>query len=298
MTCLDVGRTNHPFLPKEGCDRPQCHAVTVPLDHTAIHDDVLDDDVLDRYLARLGVSRPPAADLDSLTTLQAAHLTAVPFENLDVFRGVPVRTDLEWSLGKILDRKRGGWCFELNGACAALLAALGFEVRLLGAAVLLNGPSTVIDHLTIEVRLDEPWLVDVGFGDSFMRPLALNRSEPQDGGSGWFQFFDSPQGTTLTELVDDSGAPSPTGTPEARYRFKRVSHALTDFEPASAALQTDPASPFRAKPFATRLLDGGPDRVTLLRDRLKLHRDGTVKETPVADHAWAGVLHEWFDIDD
>lgn len=242
---------------------------------------------VDRYLERIRYSGPVAVDVPTLSALQRAHMTTVPFENLHVAGRLGVRTDLGWSVSKIVDQGRGGWCFEVNGAFGALLEALGFDVNLLGAAVLLQGPSAVIDHLTLEVTLDEPWLVDVGFGEGFIIPLALNRSDPQDGGDGSYQFLASPQGTTLARLDQ-------TGVPSANYRFKRVVHRLADFDEASQRLQTDPASPFIEKPFATRLLDGGPDRVTLLRDRVKTLRDGVWSEEPVSPADWNQVLRHRF----
>jgi len=184
-----------------------------------------------RYLDRIEFELPISIDLETLTALQRAHLTAVAFENLDVHAGNRVETGLEWSIPKLLDRDRGGWCFELNGAFSALLRSLGFDVLVLGAAVLLNGPTRVVDHATIEVRLDESWLVDVGFGNSFFLPLALNRPGPQDGGSGEFEFLGSPEGTTMAKLEQ--------GVPVAQYRFKRVAHELTDFVPGSDALHDD-----------------------------------------------------------
>lgn len=242
---------------------------------------------VDRYLTRIGYHGPLANDRETLEALQRANLTAVPFENLHVHNGLGVRTDADWSLTKIVEQGRGGWCFEANGAFAALLTALGFEVLLLGAAVLLNGPTTVVDHLAIEVKLDEPWLVDVGFGDSFIVPLALNRRGPQDGGTGTYELFDSPQGLTLTRH-DDAGLPAP------QYRFKRVGHRLSDFDDASDHLQQAEDLHWRNKPFATRLLDGGPDRVTLLADRLKVTRKGTTTETPVGANEWEQTLERWF----
>lgn len=242
------------------------------------------------YLTRIGFRGTPDVDLASLTALQEAHLATVPFENLDVVARTPVRVDVEWSLDKIVARRRGGWCFEVNGAFAALLSRLGFDVRLLGAAVLLDGPNQVIDHLTLEVTLDRPYLVDVGFGESFTRPLDLHTSGPQDGGTGVFEFIASSQGTTLT-MHDHTGVPEPS------YRFKRVDRTLADFAPASERLWSDPELHWQNKPFATRLIGHGPDRITLLRDRLKIVVDGSVTETPVSPNDWRAVLTANFGID-
>lgn len=241
-----------------------------------------------RYLERIGVDGPVTVTLNWLERLQRAHLTTVPFENLHVVAGIPTPTGIDHSLPKIVDQRRGGWCFEANGAFGALLRALGFPVMYLGAAVLLDGPNTTIDHLCLEVTLDRPYLVDVGFGESFIQPLELNNREPQDGGTGRYQLIDSAQGLTLARLDDD--------VPEAQYRFRRVALELDSFQGAADRLAADPALHWSTKPFATRLLDGGPDRVTLLRDRLKLTRDGTTTETPVPAGDWDQTLARWFDL--
>lgn len=251
----------------------------------------------DAYLERLGSERPVEATTAALADLQYAHLVAVPFENLDIVFAGGVAHDQAAAIAKIL-AGRGGWCFELNGAFATLLTALGYDVRLIGAAVLLDGPSKVLDHLALEVTstgaddgaaAEGPMLVDVGFGETFVRPLELNRAGAQDGGTGDFEFMPSPQGTTLTEVVD--------GVPEARYRFKRVAHRFDDFAPIAASMQRDPSKHWRSKPFATRLLGVGTDRVTLTHDTLKLMRNGTRSEQPVSRSEWDDTLDQWFGIE-
>lgn len=248
----------------------------------------LDAETLSRYLDRIGADVPASIDLASLTSLIRAHLQAVPFENLDVFHLRPVQTSLDWSVPKIVDRRRGGWCFEVNGAFGALLRSLGFEVRYLGAAVLLDGPNSTLDHLCLEVRLDQPYLVDVGFGDTFISPLELNSNDEQAGGNGTYQFIASPIGTTLARIVD--------GVPEANYRFKRVSHELSDFDPASASLAGDPEGHFRRGPIATRLLDAEGSRVTLSTRRLVVKEpDGTERSaTDVGADDWWATATQWF----
>jgi len=238
------------------------------------------------YLEWIGFGGRPEIDFATLAQLQRLHMTAVPFENLSITRGVHLPTDAASSVDKIVHRGRGGWCFELNGAFGALLEAIGFKVTLLGAAVLLDGPSTTIDHLTLEVLADQPYLVDVGFGESFIQPLALNRSGPQDGGNGTYELIGSPQGTTLTRHVD--------GLPKPEYRFKRVALELDDFTAISDSMQVDPDRPWRSKPFATRLLDGGPDRVTVRRDALKIVRDGHLDERALDGDEWLHELRNWF----
>lgn len=248
----------------------------------------LDDATVKRYLSRIGAEAPATADLTSLTSLMRAHLVAVPFENLDVFHLRPVSTALEWSIPKIVEQGRGGWCFEVNGAFGALLRSVGFDVRYLGAAVLLSGPNRTLDHLCLEVRLDQPYLVDVGFGDTFISPLQLNTHAEQDGGNGTYQLMASPIGDTLTRHVD--------GVPEASYRFKRVAHSLADFAPASEALASDSDGTFRKGPVITRLLGVEGRRVTLSTDRLVTREsDGSERTTePVEPAEWWGTARTWF----
>ncbi len=240
------------------------------------------------YLKRIGITGEVTPDLDSLERLQRTHLTAVPFENLDVFHRRGVATGIEWSVPKIVERGRGGWCYELNGAFAALLEAVGFSVTRLGATVLLDAEvSPVPDHLTLQVNLEHPYLVDVGFGDSFIRPLLLDAEGPQDGGSGRFGFRFEGEFTTLLEWSTD-------GSPKPQYRFDQKPRVTADFDQPSHRLQTEPALGWTRSPFATRLLDGGPDRVTLLENRIKVRRDGVWSEHPVPSEEWAQTLHRWF----
>ncbi|MFT4865998.1 MAG: N-hydroxyarylamine O-acetyltransferase [Ilumatobacter sp.] len=242
---------------------------------------------VDSYLERIGFGGTVRHDRATLADLQQLHMTAVPFENLDIVDGHGVTVDAQTNVDKIVEQGRGGWCFELNGAFALLLEALGFRVLRLGAAVLLDGPTRVIDHLALEVQVDRPYLVDIGFGDSFTNPIDLNAIGPQDGGAGTYELIGSPQGTTLTRH-------DATGIPDAQYRFKRVAHTMDQFEPASESLQADPDKHWRAKRFATRLLDRGPDRVTLTGDRLKVVRDGANTETPISPSEWDATLSAWF----
>ncbi len=244
-----------------------------------------------RYLDRLAYEGPTDPTIETLRALHRAHLVAVPFENLDVFNGIPVEVGVDWAIAKVVDRRRGGWCFELNVAFGALLDALGFEVRRLGAAVLLAGPTTVVDHLCLEVLLDEPWLVDVGFGALFVEPIRLDVAGPQPDDGDEFELLGSPQGTTLARLDD--------GVPQALYRLKRVALGLDDLRPASERLQADRSLHWHQRPMASRLLgaaDGGvgADRVTLSGAELVVRRGGERTVTEIDPDDWPDRCEEWF----
>ncbi len=226
----------------------------------------LADETVDRYLRRIGVDPEEVTlDLDGLSRLQYAHLVSVPFTNLDVYDRLPVRTDLRWSIPAVLDG-RGGWCFVLNGAFGALLASLGFDVVSMAALVTMAGEvSPMDDHLCLRVELDRPFLVDVGFGDSFTRPLPLDSDEPvHDVAAGRrFRLGTRDDGRRQLESERDVD-----GLVRWRpdYHFLTEPRELDHFDPANDYLATTPGLTWTSKRFSTRLTEDG--RVTLLDDRI------------------------------
>lgn len=95
----------------------------------------LDDHQVDAYLARIGASSRPRAGAATLRDLQRRHLQTTPFENLSIHLGERVSLSVGDLFDKIVVRRRGGFCYELNGLFASLLTALGFEVTMLGGGV-------------------------------------------------------------------------------------------------------------------------------------------------------------------
>ena len=246
---------------------------------------------VDRYLARIGYSGDRTPTRANLAALQLAHLLAVPFENLDVFARTGVRSDLAWSVRKLVERRRGGWCFEANGAFSALLDALGYDVALHSAQVDDRGElGPPLDHLVLVVHVDgRRLLVDVGFGDAALAPLDVDDPEPQDGLVGRYQVALAAGGASL-ELFDEPTA----GEWRRRHRLDLAPRDLAEFERRSHELQTTPGLTWTTRRFATKPTpDGG--RVWLLTDRLRVRAaDGTVTETAVPPDEWDAVLYERF----
>lgn len=209
------------------------------------------------YLRRIGVSRPGKADLASLRVLQRAHLETVPFENLGAYLGERVELGEEALFGKIVERSRGGQCYELNGAFALLLRELGFRVELLGGRVAARtghlGPP--LDHLALRVELGEPWLVDVGFGRFSIRPLPLRGREPQHDPGGRFSLREAPHGD-LDVLRDDVLV----------YRLELRPRKLAEFRAMAWWHSTSPDSVFSQGPMCSLVTCDG--RVTLAGRRL------------------------------
>lgn len=130
----------------------------------------------EQYLDRLHMNRENPS-LTGLSTLQKEHLQRIPFENLDVIRKVPIYLNLETMFEKVIENNRGGYCYELNGLFHSLLTTLGYEAHLVSATVLRpnNHWAKADTHAAILVYLDQPYLVDVGFGAQSPRvPVPLN----------------------------------------------------------------------------------------------------------------------------
>src|ERR1044072_2822827 len=144
---------------------------------------------IEAYLKRINYNGSLDPTPETLRALQVAHLLAVPFENLSIHAGEPIVLDEDALFGKIVENRRGGFCYEANGLFAGLLRALGFEVEMLSAGVARRdggfGPD--FDHMTLMVTLAERWLVDVGFGESFVEPLLLDAREEQVQGTRAFR---------------------------------------------------------------------------------------------------------------
>jgi N-hydroxyarylamine O-acetyltransferase len=140
---------------------------------------------LDAYLARIGLSRRPRP---GLAEVHRAHATTIPFENFDSFSGSPVSLDPDHLEEKMVNRRRGGYCFEHNLLLEGALEALGMEVQPILARVRLGpeGSPRPLNHLLL--RVSDPagtWLADVGFGGGgLLDPVPFELGTETDQ-SGW-----------------------------------------------------------------------------------------------------------------
>jgi N-hydroxyarylamine O-acetyltransferase len=254
----------------------------------------------ERYCRRLGVEADSVRpDLGSLERLQFAHATTVPFETLSI-TGLPGEDEgdgVELSesavLEKIVERGRGGFCYELNGAFGWLLDRLGFQTRRVVGRVLNDGAARPpANHLATVVELGQPYLVDVGLGAPRMRaPLSL-AGEPRTGGDGteWrVTDSDRPDADFLVQLrrVDEREWSD-------RYVFRDVPRALGYVEATCEYLQSAPESPFTGDPVVVRSTPTG--HVKLTPETLTRYDAGDERERPVEDGAFRALLSETFDL--
>lgn len=249
---------------------------------------------LDAYLARIRYDGLLAVDLNTLVALQRAHLLAVPFENLGVMWGEPIELDVRDHYAKIVDRKRGGFCYEQNGLFGWALAEIGFRVSRLAAQVwsVRDGSGSYGDaasHLLLKVDLAEPWIADVGFGENFRAPLRLVDGLVQDEVPRAFRLDREADNWTLSAR-DAQGRWMPS------YRFADIPRALDYFAAMCRFHQTSPLSPFTQKWLCSLATPTG--RLTLSGNEwIVSGLDGSRTVTPVADEAAARrLLQQHFDI--
>jgi N-hydroxyarylamine O-acetyltransferase len=242
------------------------------------------------YLDRIGYNGPLGPTPEVLRNLHRAHLLSVPFENLDITLGHKIVCDENAFMEKIVEQQRGGFCYELNGAFAGLLRELGFNVTLLSTRVPREdgSDSPEFDHLALRIDVDEPWLADVGFGDSFLEPLALRSGAEGSHDGRTYRVVDG--GNIMRMERAERGGPW-----KRQYSFTLTPRSLSDFAPMCHYHQTSPESPFTRKSVCSRATPDG--RITLADRRLIFTRNGIREERFLAsdEERWT-ALKEYFEI--
>ncbi len=203
------------------------------------------------YLDRIGLSGPLPPTLDTLKRVHAAHLRAIPYENLDVQLGRPVTIERPAIYDKIVNRHRGGWCYEMNGLLGWALGELGIKVMRATGAVMreMFGEATEGNHLVLRVELDEGlYLADVGFGDGPVEPIRIVEGDFTSGGlpfsvsrvdNDWWRLRNHPWG----------GAPN--------FDFNLAPADESKFAARCNQLQTAPDSHFVLNLFCFRFRQNG-----------------------------------------
>ncbi|MGV9885281.1 arylamine N-acetyltransferase family protein [Streptomyces sp. NPDC003006] len=237
----------------------------------------------DAYLRRIGAARPTAPTALALRELHLAHLRSVPFENLSVHLGEEIELTAEALVAKVVQARRGGFCYELNGAFAALLTALGFDVTLVQARVYDDAGQLGIpfDHLTLRVRTQDggDWLADVGFGAHSHLPLAFGERGEQADPGGTFRLVETAEGDL--EVVKD-------GKPQ--YLIDPRPRVLGDFKSGAWYHRTSPDSHFTRSLVCSMITGDG--RITLGGRTLTTTLDGERKITELATEAEVLAAYE------
>ncbi len=243
---------------------------------------------LSAYLDRIGCDGRVRADLDTLKRIHRAHQLAVPFENLDVQLRRPVSLDPLVSFEKIVTRRRGGWCYEMNGVMGWALREIGFEVQRISAGVMREklGDALLGNHLCLLVQLDQPYLVDVGFGGSLAEPMPLRESKRED----------SPYRLELSRTTDGYWRFTEAHSDPASFDFKAEAADEALFGRISQTLWADPTSSFVQNLVVQRRT---LQNHTTLRGRVLTTMSSAGREKTLLESAdeLVSTLRERFDLD-
>lgn len=240
------------------------------------------------YLDRIGFAGEARADLETLRRVHRGHVETIPYENLDVQFGVPVHRAPEAAFEKLVLRKRGGWCYEMNGLLAWSLEEIGFTVTRLAGGVHRQtyGDDMIGNHLVLLVELDGRWIADAGFGDGLIEPVPLREGSFRTGPlhctlekieNGWWRYYNDP----------DGGAPS--------FDFHPDVQDESLLEHSCRRLQTDPQSSFVLNTVVQRWAN---DEHLSLRGRVftKVSEAGKTSAIIPDAHAYTETLERDFNL--
>ncbi|MEU1164168.1 arylamine N-acetyltransferase [Streptomyces sp. NPDC005921] len=265
------------------------------------------------YLRRLGAARPARPTAEALRELHLLHLRTIPFENLSIHLGEEIVLEEKRLLDKVVGAGRGGFCYELNGAFAALLTALGFGVTPLAGRVYGDEGRLGIpyDHLALLVRTVDggEWLADVGFGAHSHYPLAFaERGDQPDPGGTFRVTAAGPDAAGVRGAAGAGGGEGGDGTVAGdvdvlrdgrpQYRLEVRPRVLGDFTAGAWWHSTSPSSHFTQSLVCSRITEDG-GRITLSGRTFKVSAaDGSREERELErDEEVLAVYRERFGIE-
>jgi len=252
------------------------------------------------YLERLGLTTPVPPSAGALRALHQAHVERVPYEALEIQLGRPTSVDPYESAARILGRRRGGYCYHLNGAFSLLLETLGFDVVWHRAGVQNRSElepvgAEIANHLALSVHgLPTPdcpsgaWLVDVGLGDALHAPLPLHEGE----------YVQGPFRYGLSRSRAEPGGWRLDHDPRGSFTgmdFRPVRATQDDFRARHVHLSTSPKSGFVRTCSVQRRDAGGVDLLTgcvLCR----IGEDARPAQTLETSADWFAALADVFDL--
>jgi N-hydroxyarylamine O-acetyltransferase len=246
---------------------------------------------LPAYLRRIGHDGETQPTQATLTALHRAHLAAIPFENLDIVLGRGVAVDLDSVQRKLVQRRRGGYCYEHGLLFAAALERLGYPVDRLLARVGGDGERPrARTHMTLRVRAgDERWLADVGFGSGLLEPLPFDARGPRTQDAWSYELAET--GSHSWALRERAGREWVT-----RYAFDDERQHPADVVMSNHFTSTFSGSPFVGKLVAIRK-DAESIRALTGRQFAVTRPDGSTHERRLGDDELADALRDVFGIE-
>jgi N-hydroxyarylamine O-acetyltransferase len=233
---------------------------------------------LPAYLGRIGYSGPTKPDLATLGGLLAAHMNAIPFENIDVLLGRPIRLDIEALQKKIVTDRRGGYCFEQAALFLAALRALGFDAspRTARVILVLKPDAAPRGHMYLTIRLPEgEFVADPGLGGMGCRtPIPLDGTPVREGDEAYAIETDGRRRLLRVESPERLVDAWIAGFDEDNW---------IDFEVANHWFSTHPASPMVNRVMLRTMIPGG--RLTVMNRDATLRANGATERFELADRA-------------
>ena len=218
------------------------------------------------------------------------QLMTVPFENLDVQAGKAVSLVPEEIVEKIIDRNRGGYCYEINGLFAMALETLGIEYQFIAARPMFYPVKRPKTHLAIIATVEgRQWLCDLGFGSYGIRePMDLGQlGKPIEQDHDTFMLEKSEAGEYLLKAYVD-------GTWANQYAFDLHPWEWIDFAPANYLNSTHPDAIFVQKRLV--IIQNLAGRTILLGNSLKTIQNGVINKTEIEDEQVKGALETCFNL--
>lgn len=245
---------------------------------------------VEQYLKRIGIAESKNPSAEFLLELQIKHMLAIPFEDLDIPDRDEIVLDTERIFKKLILNGRGGFCYELNGLFYVLLRELGFDAQMIEGRVYNKerrdlGPP--FDHMAILVKLENTYLADVGFGDSFRSPIIFPGGTAEDV-SGSYKIENAGDSFFRLMKIED-------GEWTLKYEFTDAPRKIEDFREMCVFQQTNPGSVFRSRMVCTIATPGG--RITLSDKSLAITNGSSKLKRDLTEPAeFYSLLKEYFGI--
>lgn len=231
--------------------------------------------------------------IELLKAIHTQHLLHIPFENLDLMNAIPLSMDADDVFEKVVNKKRGGLCFELNSLLYAVLKVLDFNVSFISGQFWNANKQTwnpEFSHLALLVELDEQYLFDVGVGGGFLEPLQLKTNEIYSDVSGTYHFIEANEDNSLILQKENE-----LGQWGKLLKVSLIPKRHEQFEPLLLELQKDEDSIFKQKKMCSLATTDG--RISLTEDALTITKVGVKTKSPVSSQAeWKQLLQENFGI--
>lgn len=251
---------------------------------------------------QLGLAVPETItpDRETLFRLQRAFLQAVPYENLDILAGRPLSLAEDALYDKIVTRRRGGYCFEINGFFAVLLRSMGYTVTEYLARYLRGETAIPMRrHRVLRVTANDgsAWIADAGIGqESFRQPLPYGdtTADVNDG----FRVYRLRKREFYGWVIEDTPLMEDTTVGEAVFRpfysFTEEPQLPIDYEMPSFWCEKHPDSPFTKAPMLAIKTETG--RVAIDGNQLSLYENGTVTRRSFEEAEYPALLARYFGI--